>query len=65
MEKLLNSQEVADVLGVQVCTIYEMTSQRRIPHIKIGGGRKLGFRPKAIEKWLKAQEQQPVGLTRR
>jgi len=63
MDKLLSTEEVAELLGVKVCTIYAMTSERRIPFIRVGG-RKLGFRPAAIERWLREQERQPVNTTR-
>ena len=50
MEKLLTPQEMADILSVQLSTIYQWTHQEYIPHIKIGG--LLRFRMTDIANWL-------------
>ena len=51
MEKLLNIDEVAEILGVNKTTIYSWTSQNRIPHIKLTR-RVLKFREKEIMDWI-------------
>ena len=48
--KLLNVQEVAELLGVRKSTIYQWTSQEYIPHIKVG--KMVRFKDTDIEKWL-------------
>ncbi|MCP4570636.1 MAG: helix-turn-helix domain-containing protein [FCB group bacterium] len=55
MENLLTPQEMADVLGVAVSTIYQWTHQEYIPHIKIG--RFVRFRISIVEKWLEKREK--------
>ncbi len=55
MEKLLSPQEAAELLGVQVCTVYTWAYRRQIPSQKVG--RLLKFSPAALQKWLKEQER--------
>ncbi len=59
MEKLLRPEEVAEMLGIQLSTIYNWTHKgkrghSKIPYIKVGGC--LRFKQSDIEKWL-AQPQ--------
>ena len=54
MEKLLNIDELAEALGVARATVYDWTHDRKIPFIKVG--RRVMFRPRTIEKWLKDRE---------
>ncbi len=51
MEKLLNIDEVAEILGVTKATIYSWTSHNKIPHIKLTK-RLLKFREKDIMDWI-------------
>jgi excisionase family DNA binding protein len=51
MEKLLNIDELAEILGVTKATIYSWTSQNKIPHIKLSK-RLLKFREKEIMDWI-------------
>lgn len=57
MEKLLNIDQVAEILGVAKATIYSWTAQKKIPHIKLSG-RLLKFREKEIMDWI---SQRSVG----
>ena len=59
MEKLLNPQEAANLLGVKVCTVYTWAYRRQIPSQKVG--RLLRFSPSALQRWLKEQERKPWG----
>jgi len=54
LDRLLTVQEVCELLQVKTSYIYWLTSQRRIPHIKMQGH--LRFRQSVIEEWLKSQE---------
>ncbi|MBL7130902.1 MAG: helix-turn-helix domain-containing protein, partial [Candidatus Omnitrophica bacterium] len=36
MVKMLNPEQVSDMLKIKVSTIYQWTHQRFIPHIKVG-----------------------------
>ncbi len=51
MYKLLNIDELTEILGVTKATIYSWTSQNKIPHIKLSK-RLLKFREDEIMKWL-------------
>jgi excisionase family DNA binding protein len=50
MDHLLTPEQIAELLGVKVSTIYQWTHQEYIPHIKLG--RFVRFRQAEIEKWL-------------
>jgi excisionase family DNA binding protein len=49
--KYLSPKELADMLGVDITTVYGWTSDRQIPFIKIG--RLVRFDLIKIDKWLK------------
>ncbi len=51
MEKLLNIDELAEILGVTKATIYSWTSQNKIPHVKLTK-RLLKFREQEIMDWI-------------
>ena len=59
MERLLTVQQVADLLGIKVQTIYLWVAQKRIPHRKIG--RLVRFRMCDVEEFVEQQRQLPVG----
>lgn len=48
--RLLNAQEIAELIGVQPSTIYQWTHQSFIPHIKIG--KLVRFNADDISRWL-------------
>lgn len=50
MVKMLDPEQVSEMLKVKVSTIYQWTHQRFIPHVKIG--RFVRFKEDEIEKWL-------------
>ncbi len=50
MDALLTPQQIADLLGVKVSTIYQWTHQGFIPHAKIG--KFVRFNMPEIEKWV-------------
>ena len=53
MEKLLDIDDVSEMLGVTKATIYSWTSQNKIPHIKLSK-RLLKFREREIMAWVVA-----------
>ncbi len=57
MEKYLTIEEVCDILQVKKHYIYALTSQRRIPFLKMG--RFLRFRKEDIDEWLKDKTNKP------
>ena len=52
--KLLNVQEVAELLGVKKSTIYQWTSQGFIPYVKVG--KLVRFNVDTVIKWLSEKE---------
>ncbi len=57
-KRLLTIQEVAELTGVSVTTLYKWVSQRKIPHIKMG--RLVKFDPSKLEEWIKQQTVMPM-----
>lgn len=49
--KLLTIQQLSEKIGFEVGSIYQMTSRKTIPHIKIGA-KSLRFSEEAIDEWL-------------
>jgi excisionase family DNA binding protein len=58
VEKLLNPQQLAEVLNVKSGTVYSWLSRGVDfpPFVKIGGS--IRFREKAVEAWLLAREKE-------
>ena len=56
--RLLKIKEVSRYLGISIQTLYQWTSQRRIPFIKIGQGR-IRFDIQAIDKWIRERSINP------
>ncbi len=58
MNRLIGIKEVARWLGVTETTLYKMTYQRKIPHVKVG--RLTKFDPVKLEEWIQAQTVMPM-----
>ena len=58
MVKMLNPEQVSDMLKIKVSTIYQWTHQRFIPHIKVG--RFVRFREDEIERWLAENQRKAL-----
>ena len=56
--RLLNIQEASTYTGLSVHTLYTMTSERRIPFVKVG--RLTKFDREMLDKWIKQQTVMPV-----
>jgi len=54
MEKLLNVQQVAEILGVTPGTVYQYIYRGEIPYIKLND-KSIRFLPEEIEKWIKSK----------
>ncbi len=50
MQELLTIPETAKVLKISTSSLYRLTSQRKIPFIKIGS--RVIFQPDKIQAWL-------------
>ena len=60
--RLLDTAEVAALLGVSRRTVEKWVGQKRIPYVKLGTagrGSLLRFRSDSITAWIAAQEVQP------
>jgi excisionase family DNA binding protein len=57
-KRLLTIQEVAELTGVSVTTLYKWVSHRKIPHIKMG--RLVKFDPVKLDEWIKQQTRMPM-----
>ena len=51
LPRLLNVNEVAEILGVNVRHVRRLVFESRIPYLK--WGRLVRFDPRAIERWLR------------
>lgn len=56
--RLLTVQEAAQYTGLSVHTLYTMTSQKRIPYVKVG--RLTKFDRETLDKWIKQQTVMPM-----
>jgi excisionase family DNA binding protein len=57
MEKLLSPKELADFLQISTSSIYRLTSQKKIPHVKCFGS--VRFERERITEWVKTQRIEP------
>ena len=62
MNKLLTPEEIAELLGVKLSTIYSWTHQKTIPYVKIG--RLLRFRKKVIDEWIESRSTDHSKVTK-
>jgi excisionase family DNA binding protein len=56
-DSLLNVQQVADYLQLNLSTVYQWAQQSRLPAIKLGG--RWRFRRADLDTWLEAQTRRP------
>jgi excisionase family DNA binding protein len=54
-EVLLHAKQVASILKVRLCTVYELARNGTLPSIRVGS-RIVRFRRCSIEEWLAARE---------
>ena len=57
-KRLMTIQEVGELTGLSVSTLYKMANQRRIPYVKVGS--RLRFERQLIDNWLKAHTVMPM-----
>jgi excisionase family DNA binding protein len=55
VERMLNSAEIADMLGMSVSTIRKWVHYGFIPHVKLG--RAVRFREKDVEAWIEERAE--------
>ncbi|HNP17598.1 MAG TPA: helix-turn-helix domain-containing protein [Fulvivirga sp.] len=60
-KKFLTIEEATEMTGYSKSTIYRMTSERTIPHLKNGG--KLMFSYDDLSEWLMSGKKDPLFLT--
>ena len=56
-KRYLSPKELSEYLGISIQTIYEWTSQRRIPFIKVK--RLVKFDIMVVDDWMKSQVVKP------
>jgi excisionase family DNA binding protein len=49
---ILTVDEFVAYSGIKKSQVYKLTSQRRLPHYKPPGSRKIFFRKREVQKWL-------------
>ena len=59
MEKLLKPEELTELLGIELSTLYSWTHLKRIPYIK--AGKLVRFRESDVLAWLETQTITPKG----
>ena len=57
-KRLMTIQEVGELTGLSVSTLYKMANQRRIPYVKVGS--RLRFERQLIDNWLEAHTVMPM-----
>jgi excisionase family DNA binding protein len=55
--RLMNAEQVADLLGMDVEWVWKMSRRGQIPTITLGRSRR--YRREAILRWLEERESQP------
>jgi excisionase family DNA binding protein len=58
-ERLLNAEDVANLIGMTPGYVYDLSRRGRIPTITFGRTRR--YRREAIEEWLVEQERGTIG----
>ena len=56
-QRYFSPQELSQYLGIARQTVYEWTSQKKVPFIKLG--RLVKFDQREIEEWMKTQRIEP------
>ena len=60
LPRYLTPQQLARYLGIAIQTVYEWTSQKRVPYIKLG--RLVKFDQREIDDWMKTQRVEPYDI---
>ena len=56
-QRYLSPQELSKYLGIAIQTVYEWTSQKKVPYIKMG--RLVKFDQREIDTWMQTQKVEP------
>ena len=57
MEKLLKPEELTELLGIELSTLYSWTHRKRIPYVK--AGKLVRFRESDVLAWIERQTVKP------
>lgn len=60
-DRLLTAAEAAALLGVKVSTVRQWTYQRRIPYVRLAGGRAVRYLPSELLRLINKWRQGPRG----
>jgi putative molybdopterin biosynthesis protein len=61
-KKLLRVEEVAELLGVHRCTVFELLRKQELPVLRIG--RAVRIPRKALDKWIDDNTEEPASIER-
>lgn len=50
--EILTISQASEFLSIPVATLYWYNTKRRIPHFKMGGGRRVYYRKSELLKWM-------------
>jgi len=56
-KRYINAKELSEYLSLPIGSLYQMTSRKQIPYVKIG--RLLKFDIKDLDKWLEKKKVKP------
>ena len=59
--RYMNVQDVAEYIDSTPGTVRQLCHQRRIPYLRVAGGRRILFDVHEIDSWLLATRVEPVG----
>jgi len=59
-KRLISVQELSEMLGIKVSTVYEWVSLKNIPYVKVG--RLTKFDPAKIEEWIMERSVEPRNM---
>lgn len=58
---VMNADQAAAYLGLNVFTLYQLCRERQVPYLQIGPKKaRYSFRKESLDEWLKKQEQKPL-----
>jgi excisionase family DNA binding protein len=61
-KKLLRVEEVAELLGVHRCTVFELLRKRELPVLRIG--RAVRIPRRALDLWIEENTEEPASVER-
>ena len=60
VKRYMNAQQLADYIDSTKGSVRQLVRQRRVPFLKVAGGRRVLFDRFAIDRWLADQSFEPL-----